>query len=59
MHFMAVKKLRNRSGFVIYSYLKDSVLTAFKGDAKFYTRHVKEVPLKVNERSTFCVKNGM
>ena len=45
MHFMAVKKLRNRSGFVIYSYLKDSVFTAFKRDGKFYTRYVKGVPL--------------
>ena len=51
MHFMAVKKLRNRSGFVIYSYLKDSVFTAFKWDAKFYTRYVKGAPL-VNRRYT-------
>ena len=35
MHFIAVKKLRNCSGFVIYSNLKDSVFTAFKRDAKF------------------------
>ena len=35
MHFMAVRKLRNRSGFVIYSYLKDTVFTAFKRDGKF------------------------
>ena len=28
MHFMAVKKSRRCSGFVIYSYLKDSTFTA-------------------------------
>ena len=27
MHFMAVKKSRRRSGFLIYSYLKDSAFT--------------------------------
>ena len=31
MHFMAVKKSRKRSGFVIYSYSKDSAFTAVKG----------------------------
>ena len=35
MHLMAVKKSRKRSGFVIYSYLKDSAYTAVKRDAKF------------------------
>ena len=35
MHFMAVKKSRKRSGFVLYSYLKDSAFTAVKRDAKF------------------------
>ena len=48
---MAVKKLRNRSSFVIYLYLKDSVFTAFKRDGKFYTRYVKGAPL-VNRRYT-------
>ena len=28
MHFLAVKKLRKRSGFVIYSYFKDRSFTA-------------------------------
>ena len=28
MHFMAVKKSRKRSGFVIYSYLQDTAFTA-------------------------------
>ena len=28
IHFMSVKKLRNHSGFVIYSYFKDSAFTA-------------------------------
>ena len=31
---MAVKKLRKGSGFVIYSYLKDSAFTAVKRRAK-------------------------
>ena len=30
MHFMAVKKSRKRSGFVTYSYLKDSAFTTIK-----------------------------
>ena len=28
MHVMAVKKSKKRSGFVVYSYLKNSALTA-------------------------------
>ena len=44
MHFIGVKKLRKSSGFVIYSYLKDSAW-----DAKY----VKHVPLKVYESGTF------
>ena len=43
MHFMAVKKSRKRSGFVIYSYFKDSTCTALKRDAKFQPRYVKGV----------------
>ena len=35
MHFMAVKNSRKHSGFVTYSYLKDSEYTAVKRDAKF------------------------
>ena len=35
MHFMAVKGSRKRSGFVIYSHLKDSAFTKVKKDAKF------------------------
>ena len=34
MHFMAVKKSRKRSGFVIYSYFNDSAFTVIKRDAK-------------------------
>ena len=33
MHFMGVEKLRKRSGFVIYSYLKDSA--AVKRNARY------------------------
>ena len=32
---MAVKKSRKRTGFFIYSYLKDSAFTVVKRDAKF------------------------
>ena len=32
---MAVKKSRKCSGFVIYSYFKDTAFTAVKRDAKF------------------------
>ena len=35
MNFMAVKMSRKRSGVVIYSYLKDDVVTAMKRNAKF------------------------
>ena len=35
MHLMAVKKSRKRSGFVIYSYLKDSAFTAVERGAKY------------------------
>ena len=49
MHFIGVKKLRKSSGFVIYSYLKDSAFTAVKRDSKY----VKHVPLKVYESGTF------
>ena len=34
MHFMAVKKSRKRSGFVIYSYLQDIAVTAIESNAK-------------------------
>ena len=34
MHFLAVKKSRKSSGFVMYSYFKDSTFTAVK-NAKF------------------------
>ena len=46
MHFLAVKKLWKHSGFVICSYFQDSVFTAVKRDAKFWTRYVKGVPLR-------------
>ena len=51
MHFISRKKLRKSPGFVIYSYLKDSALTAVKRDEKFLTRYVKGVPF-VNRRYT-------
>ena len=35
MHFMGEKKLRKISGFVIYSYLKDSAFTAVKRNARY------------------------
>ena len=35
VYFMAVKKLRERSDFVIYSYFKDSVFSAVKRDSQF------------------------
>lgn len=35
MHFTAVKKSRKRSGFVIYSYFKDSAFKAVERHAKF------------------------
>ena len=35
IYFMAVKKSRKRSGFVIYSYFKFSAFTLLKRDAKF------------------------
>ena len=35
MHFMGEKKLRKISGFVIYSYLKDSAFTAVKRNASY------------------------
>ena len=39
VHFIAVKKLRQSSFFMIYSYFKDSAFTAVKRvNAKFLTR---------------------
>ena len=35
MHFMAFKKLRNHSGVVVESYLKDSDFAAVKGMLSF------------------------
>ena len=35
MYFMAVKKSKKRSDFVIHSYFEDSTFTAVKRDAKF------------------------
>ena len=51
MHIMAVKEPRKLSGFVIYSYLKESAFTAVKRDAMLQTRSVKGVPF-VNRRYT-------
>ena len=44
--FWLWKKLWKHSGFVICSYFQDSVFTAVKRDAKFWTRYVKGVPLR-------------
>ena len=44
MHFLAVKKSRKRSGFVIDLYFKDIKFTAVKEDGKFQSRYVKGVP---------------
>ena len=52
MDFMAGKKSRKRSGFVIYSYLKDSAFAAVERGADFLTRYVKGVPF-------FNVKSGI
>ena len=41
MHFMALRKSRKRSGFVIYSHLKDNALIAVKKDE---TRYAKGAP---------------
>ena len=35
VHFKEVKKLRKRSGFVIYLYFKDNAFTVVERDAKF------------------------
>ena len=51
MHFMAVKKSRRRSGFVIYSYSKDSTFTTVKRGAEFWTTHMKGIPF-VNRKYT-------
>ena len=52
VHFKAVKKLRKRSGFVIYSwYVKDNAFTVVERDAKFYTWCVKGVSF-INRRYT-------
>ena len=48
---MTVKKLRTCSGFVIYSYLKDSAFTAVKRDDKVKIRFVKGAPF-VNRKYT-------
>ena len=47
--FMVAKSREKRSGFVIYSYFKDSSFTAIKSDAKFYKGYMKGVPF-VNRR---------
>ena len=56
MHFMAVKMSRKRSGFVLYSYIKDSAFTELKRDANFYTRYVKGVPFEegIRKMSLSC-----
>ena len=53
MHFMAEKKSRKRSGFVIHSYFKDSTFSAVKRVAKLYTRVSIEV---IRKGYLFCQK---
>ena len=43
MYFMAVKKSRKRSSFVLYSYFNDSVFTEIRRYVYFYNKFVKEV----------------
>ena len=49
MHFIIVKKSSKRSGFVLYSYFKDSVV--FKKKENFQSKYVTGVPF-VNKRYT-------
>ena len=58
MRFMAVKKSKKCSGFMICSYFKDRTFTAVKRDEKFLTRCVKGVPF-FKKRVSFSVKNGI
>ena len=62
MHFMIVKKSRKRSGFVIYSFFKDSAFTAIKREENALTRYVKGVAF-INKRHTkglpFLSKTGL
>ena len=55
---MAVKKSREFSSFVIYSYLIEKAFKAVKRMHHSEARHVKGVPL-VNERYTFCQNSYM
>ena len=63
MHFMIVKKSRKRSGFVIYSYLKNNAFTAVTEGCKVLNQ-LCEGLLILNRRSsvyetgTFSVKNA-
>ena len=50
IHFMAVKKPRKHSGFVIHSYLKDVTFTRTQ-NSKLLKQYVKRVPF-VNRRYT-------
>ena len=43
MYFMAVKKSRKRSSFVLYSYFNDSAFTEIRRYVYFYNKFVKEV----------------
>ena len=52
---MAVKKFRKHSGFVIYLYFQDIVLTAVNRDANILTTYVK----KRGTIFTFYVKTGI
>ena len=51
---MAVKKSREFSSFVIYSYLIESAFKAVKGMQHSEARQVKGDHYFVNERYTFC-----
>jgi len=62
MHFVAMKKSTKRSGLGIYSYFKDSAVSAVKETEKFYARYVKGVPrahIRYIQRGGFFLKNGI
>ena len=56
MHFMAVKKLRNHSGVVVDSYLKDSEFAAVKGMLSFKLALWKEYHKRYTKGVSFLSK---
>ena len=55
MHFLAVKKSRKHSSFVIYSYLKDSAFTAVKRN-KVCKRGTIFVNRRYKKGQNWCIK---